>query len=123
MGIGPAKSRAATGVIALRRVPAAAAVVGGLAWIPVRLAVSGSWGEAVAGLSYVEWDRLMVIPLILLLAAIPSLRAMARWRPARVSAGDRPGAHRPGLGGDRRARPAEPGDELGVAQRDTRAVL
>lgn len=45
------------------RLAGLAAILGGLAWIPVRLAIGGTWGTTVMGLDYVEWNRLMVVPL------------------------------------------------------------
>lgn len=56
-----------------RRVASVAAVLGGMAWIPVRLAIGGTWGTTVAGLDYVEWNRLMVVPLTLLFGGIVTL--------------------------------------------------
>lgn len=60
-----------------RRVASLAAVLGGIAWIPVRLAIGGTWGTTVAGLDYVEWNRLMVVPLSLLFGGIVTLRSVA----------------------------------------------
>lgn len=60
-----------------RRVACLAAVLGGLAWIPVRLAIGGTWGTTVAGLDYVDWNRLMVVPLSLLFGGIVLLWSVA----------------------------------------------
>lgn len=59
-----------TSVRGLHRLAGIAAVLGGLAWIPVRLAIGGTWGTTVAGLGYVEWNRLMVVPVALLFGGI-----------------------------------------------------
>jgi hypothetical protein len=63
-----------------------AAILGGLAWIPIRLAIGGTWGTTVAGLGYVEWNRLMVVPLVLLQGGIAVLWSRARSQRARVAA-------------------------------------
>lgn len=63
-----------------------AAILGGLAWIPVRLAIGGTWGTTVAGLGYVEWNRLMVIPLALLFGGIVVLWSHAGTSRPRIGA-------------------------------------
>lgn len=52
---------------------AAAAVLGGLAWIPVRLGVSVAWSTDFLRFTYVRWNMLMVVPLGLLLLAMLAL--------------------------------------------------
>jgi hypothetical protein len=69
-----------------RRLAGLAAVLGGLAWIPVRLAIGGTWGTTVAGLDYVEWNRLMVVPLALLLGGVGVLWSHAAANRARTGA-------------------------------------
>ena len=69
-----------------RRLAGLAAVLGGLAWIPVRLAIGGTWGTTVAGLDYVEWNRLMVVPLALLFGGIVLLWSFAGTSRARTGA-------------------------------------
>jgi hypothetical protein len=66
---------------------AAAAVLGGLAWIPVRLGVSVAFSTDFLRLSYVTWNLLMVVPLALMLVAAVGLRREAESRGARVGAG------------------------------------
>ena len=68
------------------RASSAAAIVGGLLWIPIRLAIGGTWGESVAELGYVEWNRLMVVPLVLLIGGSGVLVERAGSRPARIGA-------------------------------------
>ena len=51
----------------------AAAVLGGLAWIPVRLGVSVAWSTEFLRLTYVRWNSLMVVPLVLMLIAMVAL--------------------------------------------------
>lgn len=68
------------------RLAGLAAIVGGLAWIPVRLAIGGTWGTTVVGLDYVEWNRLMVVPLALLLGGIVVLWSLAESFRARIGA-------------------------------------
>jgi hypothetical protein len=68
------------------RLAGLAAIGGGLAWIPVRLAIGGTWGTTVAGLDYVEWNRLMVIPVALLFGGILVLRSHAAEARARIGA-------------------------------------
>ena len=63
-------------------------MLGGAAWIPIRLAISVTFSRPLLDLSYVEWNRLMVIPLGLqLLAVAGGLLAMARTRGERLGAG------------------------------------
>jgi hypothetical protein len=62
------------------------AVVGGLAWIPVRLGVSVSFSTELLRLTYVEWNKLMVVPLALMAAAGMGLLMRAPTRAARVGA-------------------------------------
>lgn len=70
----------------LQRLAGSAAILGGLAWIPVRLAIGGTWGTTVAGLGYVEWNQLMVVPLTLLFGGIVVLWSGARTSRARIGA-------------------------------------
>ena len=61
-----------------RRLPwwaCVAAVLGGLAWIPVRLGVSVAWSADFLRLTYVRWNSLMVMPLVLMLIAMVALAA------------------------------------------------
>jgi hypothetical protein len=51
----------------------AATVLGGLAWIPVRLGVSVAWSTEFLRLSYVRWNMLMVVPLGLLLIGMAAV--------------------------------------------------
>lgn len=66
----------------------AAAVLGGLAWIPVRLGVSVAFSTDFLRLSYVQWNMLMVVPLVLLLVAMATvaLAPRLRSRPGRIGA-------------------------------------
>ena len=67
---------------------AVAAALGGLAWIPVRVAISVTFSEPLLGLSYVEWNRLMLIPLpLLLVAGVELARRTATGRSGRIGAG------------------------------------
>lgn len=69
------------------RAAALAAVLGGVAWIPIRIAISVTFSRPLLDLSYVEWNRLMVIPLGLqLLAVVGGLLAMAQTRGERLGA-------------------------------------
>lgn len=70
----------------LERLAGVAAILGGLAWIPIRLAIGGTWGTTVAGLGYVEWNRLMVVPLVLLSGGIVILWSRADSSRARTAA-------------------------------------
>ena len=107
-------------------VPALTAVAGGLAWIPIRLAIGASWNTTVLGLSYVEWNRLEVIPLALLLGAMPLLGVAATSGVARIGAA----LAGVGLGGiRRRVSPPAPRPRLthrvsaGHARRANRPLL
>lgn len=62
----------------------ATAVLGGLAWIPIRLGVSVAWSTDFLRLTYVRWNSLMVIPLILLLVAMVALAFASDRRAARI---------------------------------------
>lgn len=64
---------------------ATAGILGGLAWIPVRLGVSFSYSTAFAGLDYVAWNKLMVIPLGLMIVALVGLLGRVLEGPARVA--------------------------------------
>lgn len=63
-----------------------AAVLGGLAWIPVRLGVSVAFSTEFLRLTYVQWNMLMVVPLSLLLIAMVGLASRAPTRPGRIGA-------------------------------------
>lgn len=65
---------------------AVAAVLGGLAWIPVRLGVSVAWSTEFLRFTYVRWNSLMVIPLGLLLLAMVGLARQAPSRRGRIGA-------------------------------------
>jgi len=65
---------------------AAAAVLGGLAWIPVRLGVSVAFSTEFLRLTYVRWNSLMVIPLGLMLVAMVALALRAPTRTGRIGA-------------------------------------
>jgi hypothetical protein len=65
---------------------AAAAIIGGLAWIPVRLGVSVAFSTEFLRLTYVRWNMLMVVPLVLLLVATAALASRVRSRPGRIGA-------------------------------------
>ena len=64
----------------------AAAVLGGLAWIPVRLGVSVAFSTDFLRLSYVQWNMLMVVPLVLLLVATVAVASRLRSRPGSIGA-------------------------------------
>jgi hypothetical protein len=70
----------------LQRLAGFAAILGGLVWIPVRLAIGGTWGTTVAGLGYVQWNQLMVVPLALLVGGIVVLWSRAGTSRARTAA-------------------------------------
>ena len=69
----------------LQRLAGFAAILGGLVWIPVRLAIGGTWGTTVAGLGYVPWTQLMVVPLALLVGGIVVLWCRAGTSRARTA--------------------------------------
>lgn len=51
----------------------AGAVLGGVAWIPVRIGVSVSYSSTFMALDYLAWNRLMIVPLGLMLVAVLGL--------------------------------------------------
>ena len=62
-------------------------MLGGVAWIPIRLAISETFSQPLLDLTYVEWNRLMVIPLGLqLLAVAGGLLDLAHTRGERLGA-------------------------------------
>jgi hypothetical protein len=61
----------------LPRWACAVAVLGGIAWIPVRLGVSVAWSTEFLRFTYVRWNSLMVVPLVLMLVAMVALAAAA----------------------------------------------
>lgn len=65
---------------------ALAAIGGGLAWIPVRLGVSVAFSTEFLTLDYVTWNKLMVVPLALLIAAAVALAMRVESRGARIGA-------------------------------------
>jgi hypothetical protein len=65
---------------------AAAAILGGLTWIPIRIAISVTFSRPLLDLTYVEWNKLMVVPLGLLLVAMIGVAGLAASRAARVGA-------------------------------------
>ena len=65
----------------------AVAILGGLTWIPVRIGVSVSYVASFMALDYVTWNRLMVVPLGLMLAAVVGLFGSMPTRAARTAAG------------------------------------
>ena len=70
------------------RLAAVAAALGGLAWIPIRVAISITFSEPLFGLSYVEWNRLMLVPLpLLLIAGVQLARRTARGLGGRIGSG------------------------------------
>jgi hypothetical protein len=69
----------------LLRIAGVGSILGGLTWIPVRLAIGGTWGTTVGGLDYVAWNRLMVVPLLLLIGGVVVLAGAATGR-SRVGA-------------------------------------
>lgn len=68
------------------RIAALAAVLGGVAWIPIRIAISVTFSRPLLDLTYVEWNRLMVIPLGLQLVATAGLVAIAATRGGLIGA-------------------------------------
>jgi hypothetical protein len=70
----------------IRRLAAIATILGGITWIPIRLAIGGTWGTTAAGLGYVEWNQLMVVPLALLFGGMVVLWASAASGGARIGA-------------------------------------
>ena len=69
------------------RLAGLAAMLAGVAWIPIRLAISVTFAQPLLDLSYVEWNRLMVIPLGLqLVTALGGLLAIARTHAGRIGA-------------------------------------
>lgn len=67
-------------------VAAASAVVGGLVWIPVRLGVSVAYSTPFLELDYVTWNKLMALPLVLMMAATLGLVPRRSTPAARISA-------------------------------------
>jgi hypothetical protein len=65
---------------------AAAAIVGGLTSIPIRIGISVTFSRPLLDLTYVEWNRLMVVPLALLLVAMVGIVGLAASPVARVGA-------------------------------------
>ncbi|MDP9371170.1 MAG: hypothetical protein M3Q65_01665 [Chloroflexota bacterium] len=51
-----------------------AMMLGGVLWIALRPLVASSWGQPILGLSYEGYNRLMVAPLLLLLAGVLAFR-------------------------------------------------
>lgn len=67
------------------RLAGLAAILAGLAWNPIRLAISVNFSQPLLALSYVEWNRLMVIPLGLqLVAMLGGVLAVARTPAGRI---------------------------------------
>jgi hypothetical protein len=67
------------------RLAGLAAILAGLAWIPIRIAISVTFSEPFLDLSYVEWNRLMVISLGLqLVALLGGLLTVARTHAGRI---------------------------------------
>ena len=62
------------------------AILGGLAWVPIRLGVSVSFSTELLRLTYVQWNKLMIVPLALMAAAATGLLLRAPTRAARVGA-------------------------------------
>lgn len=57
-----------------------AAMVGGVLWMALRPLVLSTWDNTGFGLDYVDYNRMMVIPLTLLIAGAVALRRLAsRW--------------------------------------------
>lgn len=67
-------------------VAAAAAIVGGLAWIPVRLGVSVAYSAPFLELDYVTWNKLMAVPLVLMMVATLGLVPRRCARGTKVAA-------------------------------------
>lgn len=65
-----ARSQARDSRVPPHRWTAVAAIVGGLAWIPVRAAISVTFSQPLLGLTYVEWNRIEVVPIALMLLAL-----------------------------------------------------
>ena len=75
-----------TTTVPFTRVPGVALVFGGLAWALVRPLVMTSWGQRLLGLTYEDFNRLMVVPLGCLLAGgVLALRARLVPDHARLS--------------------------------------
>ena len=51
-----------------------AMMLGGVLWIALRPLVASAWGKPIFGLSYEDYNRLMVAPLLLLLAGVLAFR-------------------------------------------------
>ena len=72
-----------------------ATMLGGVLWIALRPLVASAWGTPVFGLSYEDYNRLMVAPLLLLLAGVLAFRGSlpaevgraARWGLALLALG------------------------------------
>lgn len=72
----------------MHRWAAAAAIVGGLGWIPVRAAISVTFSQPLLGLTYVEWNRVEVVPIALMLLALAvGIRAIVVERGRLVTVG------------------------------------
>lgn len=65
---------------------AAAAIVGGLVWIPVRLGVSVAYSTPFLELDYVTWNKLMAVPLVLMIVATLGLVPRRCARGTRLAA-------------------------------------
>lgn len=67
------------------------AMLGGVLWMALRSLVLSTWDGPVLGLSYVHYNRMMVVPLLLLIAGALALRRVAgrggRWGSALVVLG------------------------------------
>jgi hypothetical protein len=66
--------------------PALTAIAGGVAWIPMRLGVSVAFSTEFLRLDYVTWNKLMVVPLALMIAAGVALATSVGSRAARIGA-------------------------------------
>ena len=61
--------------------PALLLGLGGLTWVPARYGVMTTWDDTWLGLGYGGWNRLMLVPLLLLAAgAVAAARAASRRR-------------------------------------------
>ncbi len=65
--------------------PALLLGLGGLTWVPARYGVMTTWDDTWLGLDYGGWNRLMLVPLLLLTAGAVAAARTASQRRARVA--------------------------------------
>ena len=84
MALGAMTAVGRTGPPKVGRWAGVAAVAGGVTWIIVRPIVANTWDAPIFGLTYTDANRLMVVPLLLMLVASMSVHRSPLGRIGRV---------------------------------------